>query len=307
MMNTRGKSLLAGLALALLFGCATTAQPVRPVYFDVPNQAPVALKEIGELPRAVNESSGLARGSAPGVFWTLNDSGDRARIFAIDAFGNLVGKAGAAGVAVEGARNQDWEDLASDFRGNLIIPDVGNNNNRRRNLTLYRVPEPDYATATSATPTAVWPIHYPEQWEFPPAMNNFDCEAVFVAQGKIYLLMKHRADRDAALYRLDSPREDKSNALTLVSKANLREMVTGAASWNDGEQVAVLTYSGIWLFTPPAGDADQLFAGEVAWLPIRAAQCEAICFLDADTLLITNEQREVFHVRTADLLSVSKR
>ncbi|WP_309397773.1 hypothetical protein [Cerasicoccus maritimus] len=289
---------------ALLSGCGLSAGPGKTVYYDVPQRGGVGLEAIGELPDEIDESSGLARGTAPGVFWTLNDSGDRARIFAIDAYGKVVGAAGEAGIKIEGARNQDWEDLASDFRGNLIIPDLGNNNNRRRNLTIYQVPEPDYATATTASVSAAWQVHYPEQYEFPPVLNNYDCEALFVAKGKIYLVMKHRADREAALYRLDSESETESNAMTLVGKAHMREMVTAAASWNDGEQIAVLTYTGIWLFTPPDGDADRMFTGEVRWLPIRAGQCEAIAFLDAETLLITNEQQEVFHVPVADLSNV---
>lgn len=306
-MNTRGKTFWAAVALALLTGCATSAGTGKVAYYDVPQRGAVALEEVGELPRAINESSGLARGADAGVYWTMNDSGDRARIFAINAYGEVIGKAGAEGVAVEGARNQDWEDLASDFNGNLIIADLGNNNNRRRNLTLYRVPMPDSATATSITPTEAWRVHYPEQWEFPPPMNNFDCEAVFVAQDQIYLVMKHRADRDAALYRMDTFEEGESNALTLVAKANFREMVTAADSWNNGERIAVLTYTGVWVFDPPGGDADKMFEGAALWLPIREGQIEAICFMDADTLLLTNEQRGVFHLPISRMLTVGRR
>ncbi|GHC11396.1 hypothetical protein GCM10007047_30920 [Cerasicoccus arenae] len=309
------------LALAIggiLAGCTNTEAPTavisgapepltRDVFFDVPRRGPVPLKVAGKLPSVINESSGLAQASESGVFWTQNDSGDRARVFAIDAYGKLVGQAGKSGVVITNARNVDWEDLAEDFRGNLLIGAFGNNNNHRRDLSIYQVPMPDPATATTADATARWIFHFPDQKEFPPEEKNYDCEAMFVAQGKIYLLTKHRDDTMTTLYRLDSRDETESNALTLLAQGNLRGMVTGAASWNDGQRVAVLSYSGVWVFTPPTSDGARIFEGAVSWMPIRAGQAEAVAFLDADTLIITNEQREVFHVQISEMSTVSRR
>ncbi len=292
----------------LLAGCAGEPVGVKPAaFFDVPRQGPLPLQPVGKLPRVINESSGLANGEEPGVFWTQNDSGDAARIFAINGEGRLIGVAGSEGVQIEGARNVDWEDLANDFRGNLLIGAFGNNGNRRRDLSVYRVPMPDPAAAISARATARWPFYYPDQRHFPPADDNYDCEAMFVASGQIYLITKHRGNSMTTLYRLNSPREHEANALEMIQRANLRGMVTGAASWNDGERVAVLTYYGVWLFEPPERDGARLFEGVVGWLPIRAHQVEAITFIDRDTLLITNEQRDVFHLPVAELHPVSLR
>jgi hypothetical protein len=60
----------------------------------------------------------------------------------------------------------------------------------------------------------------------------------------------------------------------------------------------VLTYNSIWLFESETGD---YFHGKISWLPIKAKQCEAVCFDDDETLIITNEQKELFEV-TLDML-----
>lgn len=296
---------LVGVCLG---GCAGSgAGEKRVAFFDVPRAGPLPLQAVGKMPKVINESSGIARGESPNVYWTHNDSGGGATLFAIDANGQIIGRAGEAGVRVDGAKNVDWEDLANDFRGNLLIAECGNNANKRRDLAIYQVPTPDAARAQSVTASARWPFHFPDQTHFPPADNNYDCEAIFVADGKIYLITKHRADSLATLYRFNNPREGESTALELIQEGNFRGMVTGASSWNDGERVVVLTYYGVWLFEPPQRDGARLFEGVVGWLPIRAFQAEAVTFMDRDTLIITNEQREVFHLPLSELHPVSLR
>ena len=75
----------------------------------------------------VTESSGIAASLCqPKVFWTHNDSGDDAFIFAMGENGKNLGT-----YRVTGARNSDWEDIASykspDGTCYLYIGDIGNN------------------------------------------------------------------------------------------------------------------------------------------------------------------------------------
>lgn len=294
-METRANMVVALGVAAWLLGCASNAATMPVAYFDVPKRGPAVIEPVGKLPHVVNESSGLARSATPGVFWTINDSGDQARIFAIDSKGKLL--TSEQGIAIEGARNIDWEDITTDFNGNLLIGDVGNNNNRRKDLMIYQVPEPAQFTSAIMPVAEAWPVHYPEQYEFPPVLNNYDCEALFVASGQVYALTKHRADFLATLYRLDALTEETSNGMQIICRANLRGAVTAAASWNNGERVAVLTYGGVWVFSPPEADGARLFNGDILWLPLRGTgQCEAVAFIDRETLIITNEQRDVYHV-----------
>ena len=82
----------------------------------------------------------------PGVilvfFWTHNDSGGGAWLYAFDRSGQSLGR-----WAVPGARANDWEDIAAGpgpKRGEsyLYIGDIGDNNSRRPYVTVYRIPEP---------------------------------------------------------------------------------------------------------------------------------------------------------------------
>src|SRR5206468_2956607 len=96
---------------------------------------------------AVREASALAASRrAPGVYWTLNDSGNEPLLFAFDASGRNLGT-----FRVDGARNVDWEALQVGPRRDggfaLYIGDSGDNDRIRRESAIYRVPEPDVTGA----------------------------------------------------------------------------------------------------------------------------------------------------------------
>src|SRR5205823_7980777 len=79
----------------------------------------------------ITESSGLAASKCQeNVFWTHNDSGDDAFIFAINAAGDDLGT-----WKVPNATNYDWEDIAEtkDSRGKcfLYIGEIGDNQRKR--------------------------------------------------------------------------------------------------------------------------------------------------------------------------------
>lgn len=247
----------------------------------------------------INESSGLvASRRFPGLYWTHNDSGDTADIFAVDGQGKLVGKP----VRLLGATNVDWEDIAADEAGNLWIGDFGNNLNARTDLCLYVLPEPDPTVEDRARVTRRIAIRFPDQTLFPPRRWEYDAEALFVAFGKPYVLTKHRGSSTTKLYRLDEEDDGFSAPLTLVGTFDIGGMVTAADASPDGGRIAVLTYSALWLFDARAGD--DYFGGRIRWLPIWAGQCEGIC-LDADgSIVIGNEQGQLFRLQPEDLVVV---
>ena len=249
----------------------------------------------------IDECSGLERSRRyPGVFWVHNDSGDEARIFAIDAQANFICE-----VQVEGARNVDWEDIASDEAGQLYIGDCGNNRNRRRDLLVYVIDEPDPATAVKGKLRVPvkrrLPFRYAEQHLFPDStLLNFDCEAMYWRDGGVYLLTKHRSDLLTALYRLD-PNDTREQVLERLGDAEVQSPVTAADLSADGSLLAVLSYQYIVLFERTPGSAGENdLAGPMRRVLIEGRQCEALCF-DGDRILFTNEQREVYCVPVAYL------
>ncbi len=89
---------------------------------------------LGRVGAPASELSGLVRSSAGG-FWAHNDSGDAPRIFALANDGALRRE-----VAVVGAENVDWEDIA--IRGRVLyVGDIGDNLAQRPEIAVYRMRE----------------------------------------------------------------------------------------------------------------------------------------------------------------------
>jgi len=118
----------------------------------------------------------------------------------------------------------------------------------------------------------------------------------------LYFLTKHRADLNTRLYRLDEMDPQKYNPLTYLASFDIQGMVTAADVTVDGKKLAVLTYNNIWLFEVEVGD--DYFNGKIKWLPIKAQQCEAVCFDDDETLIITNEQMELFELKIEEMVYI---
>jgi len=294
--------------------CSTKESTVEPdvtpaaIEITLPEMQPVTLAPQARIScDLINESSGLIKSrTQSNVFWTHNDSGDEARIFALDSLGGPIQTSSdknCPGIRISSATNHDWEDLTQDDLGQIIIGDCGNNDNERRDLAFYIFSEPDPRATHVVAESRRIPFHFPDQTEFPPAKKNFDAEAIFWANGKIYVLTKHRSDTFTKLYRLDSQQTNTSNALTYLNRIDVRDQVTSADASPDGSQLAVLTYSSVWLFKKPVA-SDNYFQGKISWLPISARQCEAICFLD-DNLLIGNEQRQLFKLPLSRLIPLN--
>ena len=284
---------LAGTLALLMFLAA-------PVVAQLPWQALKFLQASGQIkPSLITECSGLVQSLRyGGVFWVLGDGGSGAKIVPVTADGKLARQWGGP-VTVEGLRNNDWEDLALDERGNLIIADVGNNSGRRKQLMLHFVPEPRPG-AVSVRPTRTLRVHYADQKEASP---DYDCEAVFMAGGKIYFLTKHRSDKRTRLYRLESESTAKSNPLRLVDSFEIGGMVTAADASPDGKKVAVLTYTGLWVFDFDRA-AGSIFRGAVRWMPVFAWQAEGVAWDGNDSLVVSNEQGQLFRVSLSGLQTV---
>jgi hypothetical protein len=302
----------AYLTLHLTAACQNTAVAATAVEpaLQVPQPtlgAPITLQRVGFIDFGpIDESSGLAASRRwPGIYWTHNDSGDCARIFAVTAQGQVVGpewrqEGTYAGVQVPNALNHDWEDIACSPDGTLYIADTGNNANSRRDLGVYILPEPDPRVQAKARSTGFIPFVFPDQKAFPPEERNFDCEALFYADGTLWVLSKHRSDTRTKLYRFPALTPGVSQTLELIDSFEIGGMVTGADCSDDGRKLAVLTYNALWLFE--SAEPGRWFEGRVSWLPFWNGKiCEGVCFQKGG-LLISNENRELFRVEFRDFI-----
>ncbi len=239
------------------------------------------------------ENSGIVKSQQyPDLFWVENDSGDDPKIYPIRGSGEDYRSArysGVLGVTIANAINVDWEDISVDASGNVIVADVGNNRNDRRDLVFYIVPEPSPDAGRTMALKRYF-IRYPEQTAFPPreSEKNFDCEAVFTVGDTIYCFSKNRGNKLTTLYRLDHPKSDEVTTLTKLDTLNLNGQVVGADASRDGKRLVVITYSDIWLFERESTD-QSFFEGQVSWAPYLGEQVESVCFASDQTLFLIDE------------------
>jgi hypothetical protein len=282
---------IAALAPLSALSQVPTASSDGPV---VPALMPLPLKFVARLPPGPNrECSGIVRSrKTADLFWTHNDSGDEPRIYPIHRDGSAYRSAtdpDISGVLIEGATHIDWEDIATFDDGTLVIADMGNNGNRREDLSLYFVAEPS-PTASRAPFSRKLHVRFPDQTTFPAPKNNFnfDCEAVFTFDKTVYVLTKHRSDPRTKLYRLDEPQDDQVNTLTLLGDFEIGGSVVGADCTSDGKRLTVMTYKALWLFERD-DLATPFFKSRTCSRPFILPQAEGVCFADETTLLLTDE------------------
>jgi hypothetical protein len=288
----------AQLGVAAAIAVAVACSGYSPPQIDPTLGAEWAVHRIDA--QAIGESSGLvASRTYSGVFWTHNDSGDEARLFAIDASGALVGE-----FHVAGATHRDWEDIAADDAGHLYVGDFGNNSNDRRDLVVYRIPEPDpFADSATARADRALRFRYADQDAYPdPERRNFDAEALFWMDGELYLFTKQRSDPGTKLYRLPVKTTGDELALEPVARfvlpSDKRAYQATAADYQlvDGGLLALLTFGGIYLFERD-DESGALFRPihRIALTPRRIGQVESLAW-DGDALLFGNEQRALFRI-----------
>jgi len=300
------------LPLVLLSAHLLGAPPVLTP--AVTREDALVLKSTGSLDRdAVPECSALlASATQERVLWTLSDSDGPARLVAIRPSGLVAlpptagpgfGQKKYLGVDVVGARNLDWEALASDGAGNLILGDVGNNLSRRRELFLYVIPEPTVGAA-SVTPTRRLTFTWPDQVEFPDPEQSHDCEAMFWYRGKLHLLTKHRRDTRSRLWRAEIPSTASRAYLSPVGAFDAHGMVTDASVSPDGRHLAVLTYRLLWVFDISRKPENPLTGPALArplQPPVSQWQLEGCAWLDNETLILGSEEGGLFQVKLREL------
>jgi hypothetical protein len=94
----------------------------------------------------------------------------------------------------------------------------------------------------------------------------------------------------------------------LDAAPDLGGWVTATDVSPDGRTLAVLCQApiaSVWLFDL-GRTGERLLSGRARRLILEGAkQCEAVCFDDNDALLVTNEQRDVFRLKSANFGSAS--
>jgi hypothetical protein len=205
---------LAGLTI-LLVVVSLTAGDDRvlgsPADFERLARAPFGRAILrGNLERNdLSEASGIAASRLQDdLFWVVNDSGNGPILYAVGADGRDRGA-----LPIEGAKNRDWEDIASyrvangsdgsgDARCYLVIADIGDNRSRRKKVTLYFVEEPVLRGDAFAEGSAA-KVAFRQQLEFEDGPRDAEAIAVDPAGGEILIVSKRNVP--AEVYSLPLP------------------------------------------------------------------------------------------------------
>ena len=250
------------------------------------------LQYITKLPKLLDENSGMVYSSKNSI-WIIEDNGNKDNIYHVDFKGFILNS-----LEVKNAKNRDWEDLARDDKGNVYIGDFGNNNNTRKNLTIYKVPNPDIEPGDKINAEEIR-FRYPEQKKFPPKKEKrfYDTEAFFYSNGYLYLITKNRSNPfsgNAFIYKV--PAKEGSHEAELISTFETCDVwetcqITSADISPDGKTIVLLSYGKLWVITNFV--LDNFMKGDIRVIDLGVrTQLESVCFMDNTTLLLSDEERK---------------
>ncbi|MFX0556439.1 hypothetical protein ACOCEA_06550 [Maribacter sp. CXY002] len=248
------------------------------------------LKVITDLPNKLDENSGIISFKDSTV-WVIEDNGNKDEIYKVDFTGEILKT-----LKVKNGDNDDWEDLAKDSLGNVYIADIGNNQNERKNLTIYKIPNPEIEPGDKIDAKKI-EFNYPEQKEFPPKDDAllYDAEALFHHKNKLFIITKNRSNPftgDAYIYSV--PDKPGTYNATLVGKINLCSdwktcQITGVDISPNGDKIVALSYGKLFVFTEFGWD--DFSKGKIVEIDLETrTQLESVCFLNDTTLLLSDER-----------------
>ncbi|TDT43884.1 hypothetical protein CLV90_3009 [Maribacter spongiicola] len=248
------------------------------------------LKVIADLPDSLSENSGLAT-YGDSIVWVVEDGGNKDEIYQVNLNGEIL-----KSFKVKNGKNHDWEDLTKDAAGNLYIGDIGNNANDRKDLVIYKLPNPTIEPGDKIDAEKI-ELHYPDQKDFPPKKDHlfYDSEAIFHHGNKLYIVTKNRSKSFTGEAHIYWVPDTKGNY-----EATLVGSFTPCTDWKicqitsidispKGDKIIALSYGKLFIFTNFTWD--DFSKGNMQEIDLGArSQLESVCFLNDETLLISDEK-----------------
>jgi hypothetical protein len=243
---------------------------------------------------ALTEISGIHVGVRnQGIWWVHNDSGDTARVFALDSTGARRGTYSFIGAAA-----LDWEDItvvagATPGSGTIYAADIGDNPLTRTEIQLYRVAEPAVPTSGAAVTQAlsgVETLHL----TYPDGPHDAEAFMIDPDTGDVIIITKLLSGGTVGVYRAAGPLAVGSTTqLTKVDDltypSGLANAVTGGDVAANGSAIVIRTYGGVRVYNRTKGvPLWNSFHDAPCNAPVPSeVQGEAVTFNAGATALVT--------------------
>jgi len=233
------------LAGAVLGGAACSAPTLQAAC----SKRLVAATSAATTDPALIELSGIAASRTnPGLWWVHNDSGDSARVFALDENGGV-----HATMTLTGASAIDYEDVAvgeGPVSGTsyLYVADIGDNLATRSDVVVYRMIEPT-VSASGAVTGSIGGVEA-LRLRYPDGAHDAESFAIDPLSHSLIIFTKSLAGGAQPAYRVTTALAGGSTTTmtplaTLTSEAGFAGAITGADISRDGLQLAIRTYGGV--------------------------------------------------------------
>ncbi|MEV8375013.1 hypothetical protein AB0P21_19915 [Kribbella sp. NPDC056861] len=259
--RTGGSAVAGALAAAPRAGNSAAADPTP--------GAPKKLFSIDD-PR-VDESSGLAKSAKyDSIWWTVNDSGDTARVFGVD-------KTGKVRIQLKfKAPVKDVEAIGVDRDGTIYIADIGDNNRSRDTIEVYTIPEPSALEDDDDVKFHRYDFEYPD--------GPHDAETLLIEPEtkRLYFVTKVKTKPGAFYAAPATASREGTNKLTKLADVPAGPYgFTDGTFMPDGKTVVLRTY--IDVATMTWGDTPALVAR--AGTPVAQGESVAVGPLGTDILV----------------------
>lgn len=245
-------------------------------------------KKIAHLPKKLKEISGLAALNDSTLF-AVNDGGNQACLYLINLKGEIIRE-----ITLINAKNKDWEDLAIDENKEfLYIGDVGNNANKRKKLTVYKLKVADCFSG-DAVSTQKFSYSYPDQLSYPASKDSmyYDCEAMAIVNNRIYFFTKDKSKPYLGVSKIYSMDTSGANfryeqSLFLGEKGYFHNSIT-AADYFQGK-IYLSTYSYLLVFSFNNGEFKQISKTDYKTL----TQKESLTVINPTTVFVADEKSPI--------------
>lgn len=239
------------------------------------------------LNAALLENSGLIFWN--NRIWTHNDGGNSTALFELDTTGTIIRT-----VNVTNAVNVDWEDIAQD-ENYVYVGDFGNNaSGNRQDLTIYKIAKADLQAGNNVTASLIQ-FNYADQTDFtavPGNTTDYDCEAMIVYNGNVYLFTKQWTALGTSVYQLPTT-PGTWTAQKTGSNAAPAGLVTGADVSPAQRSVALCGYTSggarfLYLLYDFTGT--DFFSGNKRFVTMSGfGQTEGIAFKNPEYIFVSRE------------------